>query len=108
MALACAVVIPVFAVLAVTSSKRAADITPPALVVATGSTASSPSEEATVRVVVEVVVDKSVVELSVPEASTPSEFLTVEPSSNTKDVPFPTINFPSEGVNPAISARLAL
>ena len=46
---------------AATSSKRAADITPPALVVATGITASFPSDETTVRVVVDVVVDKSVV-----------------------------------------------
>ena len=53
--------IPDFDVFAATSSKRAADITPPALVVATGRTASVPSEEATVRVVEEVVVDKSVV-----------------------------------------------
>ena len=46
---------------AVTASKSAADITPPALVVATGRTALFPSEEATVRVVEDVAVDKSVV-----------------------------------------------
>ena len=50
--------IPVLAVFAATSLKRAADITPPALLFATGRTASVPSEDLTVKVVVVTSVDK--------------------------------------------------
>ena len=60
MVVACEEVIPVLAVFAATSSKRAADIIPPASVVATGRTASVPSDEATVRVVEDVEVDRFV------------------------------------------------